>query len=260
MWRIPYSSIVSSRPFKFLVGPDKIEYTIHGALVAHQSRALHTLVYGGLKESQEQCVEWAEVDPDTFIRFAQYLYTGDYAAAATEWLVQSAQATIEESPEQTSDNQQLSNQATAPEEPRPHRHPESPFIWRSNHDPAESLGPLFLSHAKLYVLADCYGIEGLTQISLYKLHNQLRIFTLHPERITDVLDLVEFSYEHGPAELQDLVSSFASSHLDMLWKTEEFKELFGRFPDLAMSLMDIQMNKLLSWHRWRFPTWVRQSD
>lgn len=203
------------------------------------------------------------------------MYTRDYAAADTVWYVETEQATTEEeTPEQTSDNQattgetpepmgenqQVSNQETAaPEEPRRRRyHPESPFMWRSNHDPAESFGLLFLSHAKLYVLADCYGIEGLTQAALYKLHNQLRVFTLHPERITDILDLVEFSYEHGPADLQDLVSAYASSHLELLWATAEFKELFGRFPDLAMSLMDIQMNKLPSWHRWRFPAWGRR--
>ncbi|MCJ1435085.1 hypothetical protein MMC27_004455 [Xylographa pallens] len=56
--------------------------TIHTALVVEQSPALRKLVTGSMKEAQSGCVIWADVDEDTFARFAQFVYTGDYVPAA----------------------------------------------------------------------------------------------------------------------------------------------------------------------------------
>ncbi|POR39025.1 Uncharacterized protein TPAR_00775, partial [Tolypocladium paradoxum] len=73
-----FSSVISSKPFWFVVGPQKREFTIHSALVAHQPRALDTMVNGGMREAQDGYATWDHVDEQTFIRFSQYAYTGDY--------------------------------------------------------------------------------------------------------------------------------------------------------------------------------------
>ncbi len=74
-----------SSPFKFVVGPDEREFTIHSALVAAQSPSLDALVNGHMKEASEQCVKWDETDEHTFVCFSQFAYTGDYSG--TEQLI-----------------------------------------------------------------------------------------------------------------------------------------------------------------------------
>ncbi|KAK4156968.1 hypothetical protein C8A00DRAFT_40656 [Chaetomidium leptoderma] len=75
---ISMKKVAVSNPFRFFVGPDKREFTIHSALVAHQSPALEALVYGKFKEATDCSVEWDEIDEKTFVSFWQYVYTGDY--------------------------------------------------------------------------------------------------------------------------------------------------------------------------------------
>jgi hypothetical protein len=65
--------------FKFLVGPEGKAFYIHRSIVAELSKSLKALVSNGMKESQEGCADWKQVDEDIFLRFAQYAYTGAYA-------------------------------------------------------------------------------------------------------------------------------------------------------------------------------------
>ncbi|KAG6002198.1 hypothetical protein E4U21_003329 [Claviceps maximensis] len=69
---------MSSKPFEFLVGPEKKVFTIHSALVACQSAVLAQLINGDMKEATEGSVVWEHVDEQTFIRFSQYAYMGIY--------------------------------------------------------------------------------------------------------------------------------------------------------------------------------------
>lgn len=55
--------------------------TIHTALIVEQSPALRSLVTGPMEEAQNHTVIWDDVDEDTFTRFAQFVYTGDYIPA-----------------------------------------------------------------------------------------------------------------------------------------------------------------------------------
>jgi hypothetical protein len=54
---------------------------MHSALVARQSETLDAIVNGKFREGEEQCAVWNEVEVDTFIRFSQFAYTGDYEGA-----------------------------------------------------------------------------------------------------------------------------------------------------------------------------------
>ncbi|MCJ1238868.1 hypothetical protein MMC14_006859 [Varicellaria rhodocarpa] len=51
---------------------------IHTTLVAEQSAALQSLVNGAMKEAQDGRAEWEDVAVESFIHFAEYVYTGDY--------------------------------------------------------------------------------------------------------------------------------------------------------------------------------------
>ncbi|KAI9730207.1 MAG: hypothetical protein M1834_005971 [Cirrosporium novae-zelandiae] len=78
---ISYESIVSSHPFRFILGPNKRVFTIHAALAAHHSKVLAVLVNGPMCEAKEQCAYLEDVNEQTFVRFSQYIYTGEYDAA-----------------------------------------------------------------------------------------------------------------------------------------------------------------------------------
>ncbi|EFY88923.1 hypothetical protein J3458_008903 [Metarhizium acridum] len=73
-----YSAIASSKPYRFLVGPQRRKFTIHCAVAARVSPYLEKLVNGDIKEGSEKQVQWEDVDEETFVCFWQYAYTGDY--------------------------------------------------------------------------------------------------------------------------------------------------------------------------------------
>ncbi|KAF5138634.1 hypothetical protein E5D57_002420 [Metarhizium anisopliae] len=73
-----YSAIASSKPYRFIVGPQRRKFTIHSAIVARQSDYLDKLVNGDFKEGNEKTVHWENVDEETFVCFWQYAYTGSY--------------------------------------------------------------------------------------------------------------------------------------------------------------------------------------
>jgi hypothetical protein len=92
----------------------------------------------------------------------------------------------------------------------------------TNSKNTEDYTPVFLTHSRLYVLADKYGVESLKRLSLHKLHKTLEGFTLFEERIEDIAELVRFSYcndntpDEGTDELRQLVLKFvASRHADI---------------------------------------------
>jgi hypothetical protein len=79
--------IINSRLFKFIVGEtiDGIptEFSVHEGAIAQLSKPLHSLVKGGLSEAQAGCAIWKDVNKETFERFVQFAYTGDYSIPKT---------------------------------------------------------------------------------------------------------------------------------------------------------------------------------
>lgn len=71
-------SILISKPFKFIVGPEKQEFTLHAEVISRLSTSLNTLINGGMKEAAEGVAVWEDIDAETFIRLSKFAYTGDY--------------------------------------------------------------------------------------------------------------------------------------------------------------------------------------
>jgi hypothetical protein len=82
--------IISSAPFRFIVGKNRDTLTVHSALAAYHSRPLDALINGHMSESQSGFAVLDDVDKQTFLRFCQYVYTGDYAAADPDILLHSS--------------------------------------------------------------------------------------------------------------------------------------------------------------------------
>lgn len=67
---------VNYEPFKFIVGPDRIEYYVHRVFLSRLSVPLKDLVNGSTPT--DGCVVWEDIDGNVFSRSAQFVYTGRY--------------------------------------------------------------------------------------------------------------------------------------------------------------------------------------
>jgi hypothetical protein len=82
--------ILNSRLFKFIVGKEvdgsPTEFLVHEEAIAlaHLSKPLYTMMKGEMGESQAGCTIWADVSKETFERFTQFAYTGDYSIPKLE--------------------------------------------------------------------------------------------------------------------------------------------------------------------------------
>ncbi|KIM94605.1 hypothetical protein OIDMADRAFT_21354 [Oidiodendron maius Zn] len=85
-----FPEIINSRLFKFIVGEKAdgfpTEILVYEEAIAQLSKPMHTLTKGNLSEAQAGCTIWKEVSKETFERFVQFAYTGDYSIPDTrEW-------------------------------------------------------------------------------------------------------------------------------------------------------------------------------
>ncbi|EHL01957.1 hypothetical protein M7I_1906 [Glarea lozoyensis 74030] len=88
---ISLSRILNSRLFKFIVGEDvddtPTEFMIHQAAIAQLSDPLAALLTGDMLEAQAGCTSWKDVSKETFERFAQFAYLGDYEVVEPQKIV-----------------------------------------------------------------------------------------------------------------------------------------------------------------------------
>lgn len=276
-------SIASSIPFRFLVGPNEREFTIHSALFTCQSPVFERLANGSFTEATEKCVKWTSVDEDTFLRFWQYTYTGNYAAAPpVSVAIESKSEAIPERPLIPPQPQiqlplqplpfsglfdsgrPLPPKIVTPEELK-RKALWTAFLKKRASDPVapfhtpgsvrfpgatknlagEDYTNTLLSHARLFTFAECYGITALMTHSLNELHGTLEKFTLYKERVDDVVALVHYCYENSaPEPLRDLVTLYAACKIDKLWKSEQFCALVEAYSELSMALLGLMVNEL----------------
>ena len=81
-------------------------------------------------------------------------------------------------------------------------------------------------HAKLYVMADRYLLRPLKDLTLYKLHRDLLVYTIDSNNdAEEIAKLLRLSYDGTPevSELRDLVVTFAAARAERLVKRDAFK-------------------------------------
>lgn len=67
-----------------MVGPDQKGFIVHEKVISSLSKPLKALLTGSMKEAKEGRVVWDDVDEQTFVRFSQWAYVGDYDAGAPD--------------------------------------------------------------------------------------------------------------------------------------------------------------------------------
>ncbi|KAF5978835.1 btb poz fold [Fusarium coicis] len=281
------ASVATSQPFRFLIGSLQTEYTIHSALVAHQSPALDAMVNGKFQESRECAVKWDDVDEIVFNSFWQFVYTGDYDTPEPL-------PTTQNDPSQ---GDQISNTADKPIEEEPTAEEEieaeaaaawDPFVeeevqttaelpvadaetdqGKKGSDQKSRLWDEFLCswgapreavdidislkdqanhlvhHAKVFMLADRYGVKRLTEISCGKLYDRLIDLYKKGGDYNNMEELVRFTSEElVPDRLKNMVIDFSACVVENLWEIKRFHELLEQDSVLSKALIGGLLRRL----------------
>ncbi|CVL07279.1 uncharacterized protein FMAN_15368 [Fusarium mangiferae] len=298
MERISKKAVATSKPFRFLIGPLQTEYTIHSALVAHQSPALDAMVNGKFQESRERCVKWEDVDEIVFNSFWQFVYKGDYDTPEPLPPDQRTSG-LGDHKSDTADKPAEAEVLTEPEEPeREEQEPQDPepeepeeefgsgsdltemswpyiswvpralspisaigqekktsveksLLWgkflRSWEIQPETIdadislkdqaNPL-VHHAKVFTLADRYGIERLSEVSQRKLYDELTDLRIKGVDHKSTVELVRYTFEDlVPEQLRYMVVEFSACEVEKLWRFEEFEKLLEKHGILSKALI-----------------------
>ncbi|KAM0541904.1 hypothetical protein ACHAPJ_013050 [Fusarium lateritium] len=263
MNRVSKKTIAASKPFTFIVGPYQTEYTIHSALVQHQSPALAALVNGGFKESAELSVKWDDVDETTFSSFWQFVYTDDYdtPVSGTENSDNGTAEDTDISEYDADTGRKASREERLAEmrEPKCLGLSKHQLLWHefemawnfqdcdlSVDDALRELANPFVHHARVFVLADRYGIERLMALSLGKLSYELGDMDYLTESgIKIILELIRFAfYRPVPEELRKLVICYAGCVVEQLWEDKEFQGLVEDNGALSRALVGTMLRRL----------------
>lgn len=101
---------------------------------------------------------------------------------------------------------------------------------------------VFLAHAKVYVMADCWGVEALAELSKNKIHQILIVFNLTEDTIDMIINLVNYVCENTTDEggrdiLRDVLYRYCTIHIELLSRSEQFQELLRERGDLANAII-----------------------
>ncbi|KAG5938887.1 hypothetical protein E4U53_007925 [Claviceps sorghi] len=230
--------IVTSPPFKFIVGGDKTEFFLHAALVASQSPALDRIINGPFVEGHQGYVVLAHEDARTVAAFAEFLYKGDYYLPSD-----AAPSSPQEIGKRAKKKASHQEEWSRPSNDHWTRFIKNPAYGYDKHASvpvlnAEGLdadySDFFIAHAKVFVFADYYGVDGLADLAMQKLHAALSGFRLSRERLDDVLALMRFCYERpAPERLKSMVASYVAGIVDSATPRDCFREVFRERGDFA---------------------------
>ena len=244
---------------------------IHTVLVAEQSPTLSTLVRGSMKEAQTGTVTWEDVDEDTFARWAQFVYTGDYpppsCSIVPEPTAVAKDALPPPEPEREEDvdldwgtgsskkRKELKKRGQATD-----RIPFHDLVYpipslskfvdmckvRPNESPTEDYTPVFLGHARLYAFAEKWDIRPLKALVLHKLHATLCEYKPYEARYEDVVELIRYTYECTPCckrldGLRKLVTRYVAQEQIQIARSKPCLELVEHAGPFARDLLSLIM-------------------
>ncbi|TQV92248.1 hypothetical protein V2A60_004534 [Cordyceps javanica] len=232
-------SWAESKPFRFLVGSEGREFVIHGALIAAQSPALNALVNNGMQESREGCVSWPQCDVETFVRFLEYVYTGDFESpmALTHDLGGESESAEEHAdakvPKPFEIRQAVWDNFVYWLDREYTSHTLYYMQWHPEGDGDDAL----VAIAKVYMLADYYGVDRLARLCMFKLC-ELLVDTQERPSLGGLINLVELCIvEQCPTRLRKFVLEYSAFHLHPLVGEEKFQQLAKEHPSALLEIL-----------------------
>lgn len=107
----------------------------------------------------------------------------------------------------------------------------------SNRDLGQDYHPdVFLLHAKLFVFAEKYDIQPLKMQAIHNLHHSLSHFQLLLQHVSDIANLIHYSYENTQSSddlLRELLASYVELEMAVLIEAKPFGELLEEGGDFV---------------------------
>lgn len=251
-----------SRSFKFFLGLNETEIVVHEEAIANQSPALEAMMRGNMAESTSGTAKWHDIEEQTFVRFAQFAYTGDYSvplvamdATTISQEHEDPQVVLETPSEEfyfpaedvvqwglSTKKKAKSGRIADKPPPRPFGSLTYPLLqprskFADTCDPVvvcSSEGDIMqglLCHVSLYILAEKWGIDSLKALTLFKLHKTLCIFPLDESKVFPIVELARSGYSGTPDlenrmdELRVLICQYVAANAKVMYKSKDFQDL-----------------------------------
>lgn len=117
----------------------------------------------------------------------------------------------------------------------------------NDENPNRSWSDVFLAHAKVYVMADCWGVEALAQLAKNKIHQILVVFDLEENTINTIINLIDYVFDNTTDEgcrdiLRDVLSRYCAVYIKLLSKSEQFQKLLRARGDLSNAIIQISLD------------------
>ncbi|GJC78418.1 hypothetical protein ColLi_01256 [Colletotrichum liriopes] len=231
--------IIQSRIIKFIIDEDEVECNVHEATIANLSEPLRALVTNGMKESVEGRVVWEDVDMDTFTKLMQYAYEHDFS--------------IIDNDEEPDDGILLSLKECVDNSLRSgvfvYEFAEKYFFDKddstSKNDEDETNQTVhhsykhYMSHARLYILADRYAIRGLMNLSIQKIRRMLVNNPVKDELLATIWVLLEFIWPKTSSRdmLRELLLRYILANLYGAMGSPQAAIVFESTPGISAALM-----------------------
>lgn len=254
-------------------------FFLHREAVSDMSPAFKTMV----NETNCEYLMWPEVRVDTFVSFAQFAYTGDYAVTRHETDGDPVKAGVETEIESESESDSESDPERVviiygrPVESRLKERSvkkrsydmmvfdELPTSPRSNKEKYLTMtySAIFLGHARLHALATKYGAENLQKLALRNIKYVLNHFSeidIYPGCEDSIAKLVEYAFSDSnyPGEvghgLRKVLLRFVKNKFHWLGWCEGFWPLLESGGVLAANLLAELVEQLEpNWNPWLKP-------
>jgi hypothetical protein len=230
---------------------------------------------GEMSEGSAGQAKWEDVDIKTFVRFAQFVYTGDYSIP--RMIVRSSEQPLSPGPitneaipppdeaqesgffgsfgTQSKKAKKKGYLASAPTLVRTFSSLRFPLLKpRSNFEdtcepavsdgPSENIDEVLLLHTSLYVLAEKWGIDSLKMLTLSKIHKTLTMIRLDLPKLDQIIDFMRYAYsnERTPDletemdELRELICHYLAAYAELTTRHTAFMALMEEGGPFARDL------------------------
>ncbi|KAI0206039.1 hypothetical protein F4808DRAFT_408689 [Astrocystis sublimbata] len=270
MAALPYHKVVASKAFTILVGPHKKTCTIHADLLAAMSGPLNALVNVHMREATEAMAEWPDVDEETFARFGEFAYTGTYGAldehpatgpsTGDEHIARDHVPTklrklkrkkmmrqglldpsISADPSHSGDVTNDDGTSTSL---------SAPIDESAEGAKAPSFTDGILSHARVYVFADCYLVRDLAKLSLKRLHEALETVPKGKEFGGAIAQLADYTFANTVAgeghqdPLREQLCLYIADNIQTIWPSSDFQSLLEGCGELSKDIIKLLIPRL----------------
>ncbi|GJD00422.1 hypothetical protein ColKHC_09247 [Colletotrichum higginsianum] len=267
--------IFKSRQITFLVGPDKVKFAVHEHAFTRLSEPLRIMLAGGgMRETLEADVVWDDIEPSIFTRLMEFAYYEDYSVPH---LLEKDSSNPPHGPrarwrggndfDESEHNEYLNSRNINSwmmdyegGDNGGDNGGDRPGKWSYCREHFATLMPLspehhwfndlrgwnrtgystaFMLHIKLYVLADRYNFDALTELCLQRVRASLFAVNLEEEFRETLVEMLKFAYSNTGRfnTLRMMLIRYCIVQMNQLKRHGVLSRLVEELPDIASELL-----------------------